>query len=54
MDARGLGASPQRTSATVLRMRRIDQILVVAAVTAIAIGVLCRVSGWGILLRNYM
>lgn len=54
MDARGLGASPQRTNATVLHMRRSDHILVLAALAAVAIGVLCRVSGWGILLRNFM
>jgi energy-coupling factor transport system permease protein len=54
MDARGLGASPHRTSATVLRMRRIDRILVLAAVVAVAIGILCRVTGWGVLLGSYM
>lgn len=54
MDARGLGVSPQRTSATVLRMRNIDRILVGAAVVAIVIGVFCRISGYGVLLRSYM
>jgi energy-coupling factor transport system permease protein len=54
MDSRGLGASPERTSAINLRFRAGDRILVLAAVVAVAVAVLCRLAGYGVLLRGYL
>jgi energy-coupling factor transport system permease protein len=54
MDARGLGASPHRTSALELRFGRRDRILVLAALAAVVIAVLCRIAGFGVLLGSYL
>jgi energy-coupling factor transport system permease protein len=54
MDARGLGAIPHRTSALVLRFSRADRLLAVAALVALVIGVVCRLDGYGVLLRSYL
>jgi energy-coupling factor transport system permease protein len=54
MDARGLGASPHRSSALVLRLGRSDRIIVLAALAAVVMGALCRAAGYGVLLRSYL
>jgi energy-coupling factor transport system permease protein len=54
MDARGLGATPDRSSALELRFGRGDRIIALAALAAVVIGVLCRAAGYGVLLRGYL
>jgi energy-coupling factor transport system permease protein len=54
MDARGLGASPNRTSAIQLRFHRKDRVLALAALAAIVVGLICRLSGFGVLLQGYL
>ena len=54
MDARGLGASPDRTSAISLRFRRADRVALLIAVLALAAGFVCRFAGFGVLLQGYL
>jgi energy-coupling factor transport system permease protein len=54
MDARGLGATPRRTSALVLRFSRADRVLVLIALVAVVVGIVCRLDGYGVLLRGYL
>jgi energy-coupling factor transport system permease protein len=54
MDARGLGASPTRTSAVQLRLDTRDRVLLAAAAVAVLVGILGRVTGFGVLMQGYL
>jgi energy-coupling factor transport system permease protein len=52
MDARGFGAGKRRTSIVTLHPTTVDRVLTVAALLTLAVAVLCRVMGWGILIEG--
>jgi energy-coupling factor transport system permease protein len=54
MEARGMGAHPQRTSIVEIELMPIDWIIMIGALLAIAIGLVMRFKGIGVLVKGYL
>ena len=52
MDARGFGAGKGRSSIVTLHFGTVDRVLTAAAALTVAVAVLCRVMGWGVLIEG--
>jgi energy-coupling factor transporter transmembrane protein EcfT len=54
MEARGMGAHPQRTSIVEIELMPIDWIIMIGALLAIAVGLVMRFKGIGVLVKGYL
>lgn len=54
MDARAFGARKGRTTITDIKFSKVDRAIQWGCVAAIAIGILCRILGYGLIVRNYL